>query len=86
MAGKKNAFLSQVKQLGVLTTIPIILLVGPIIGFYIGGWIDGKFHVYPWFTIIFIVLGFVASAKQIIYLLKEVLREDKSQNTNKDKS
>ena len=61
MAEKKDAFYTQVKQLGVLTTIPIILLVGPFIGFFIGGWIDKNFKIYPWLTIVFTGLGFAAS-------------------------
>jgi F0F1-type ATP synthase assembly protein I len=78
MTGKKNAFYSQVKQLGVLTTIPILLLVGPLIGFLIGGWIDRKAHIYPWFTIIFVFLGFAASGREIFRLLKQILKENQS--------
>ena len=76
MTGKKTAFNSQVKQLGVLTTIPIILLIGPAFGFFVGGWIDRKFHIYPWFTIIFIFLGFVAAGREVVGLLKQVQEED----------
>ena len=72
MPGKKNADWEQIKQLGILTTIPIILLVGPVVGFFLGGWIDRKAHIYPWFTILFIGLGFVASGREVVRLLKEV--------------
>ena len=81
MTGKKNALYSQLKQLGVLTTIPIILLVGPATGFFIGGWIDRKAHIYPWFTTFFIALGFIASGREVIRLLKQILKDDE----NKDK-
>lgn len=77
MAGKNKEFYSQVKQLGILTTIPIILLAGPAVGFLMGGWIDRKFHIYPWVTIIFVFLGFAASARELARLLKDVLKEDK---------
>lgn len=76
MAEKKNAFYTQVKQLGVLTTIPIILLVGPAIGFFLGSWIDRKFLIYPWVTTIFVFLGFVASGREIVRLLKQILKEN----------
>jgi len=76
MTGNKNAFFLQVKQLGVLTTIPIILLVGPLIGFFLGGWLDRKVQSYPWFTIIFITLGFIASGREVFRLLKQVSRDD----------
>ncbi|MBI3316204.1 MAG: AtpZ/AtpI family protein [Candidatus Omnitrophica bacterium] len=72
MTGKKSPFYLQVKQLGVLTTVPIILLVGPAIGVFLGGWIDRKAHVYPWFTIIFGALGFVASAREVMRLLRQI--------------
>ena len=81
MTDDKNAFGGQVKQLGVLTVIPLILLVGPTIGFLIGGWIDRKAHVYPWFTILFVFMGFVGSAREIIRLLKQILKDEKE---NKD--
>ena len=72
MPGEKNVNWKQLKQLGVLTTVPVILLVGPAVGFFLGGWIDRKAHIYPWFTIIFIGLGFVASGREVVRLLKEV--------------
>ena len=80
MTEKKNAFYLQVKQLGVLTTVPIVLLVGPAIGFFVGSWIDRKANIYPWFTIIFVGLGFVGSAREVFRLLKEVLKEDEEEN------
>ena len=80
MTEKKNAIYSQVKQLGVLTTVPIILLVGPAIGFFLGSWIDRKTNIYPWFTIIFVGLGFAGSAREVFRLLKEISKEDEEEN------
>jgi F0F1-type ATP synthase assembly protein I len=77
MSGKNDAFYEQIKQLGVLTTIPVILLVGPAIGFFLGSWIDRKSHVYPWFTIIFVSLGFIASGRELFRLLKQIQKEDR---------
>ncbi len=76
MTGNKDAFYSQVKQLGVLTTIPIILLVGPLVGFGIGGWFDRKFQIYPWVTIIFVSLGFVASGREVARLLMQISKDN----------
>lgn len=83
MPQKNDEFYSQVKQLGLLTTIPIILLVGPIVGFAIGAWIDRKANCYPWVTIVFVLLGFAASGKEVVRLLKIV---SKTQNETKKKS
>ena len=75
MAEKKTEVFLQVKHLGVLTTIPFILLLGPVIGFFLGTWIDQKTGTYPWFTAIFILLGFVASGRETARLIKQILKE-----------
>ena len=78
MTGNKDALPSQLKQLGALTTIPIILLAGPAIGYFAGGWLDRKFRIYPWFTIALIALGFIASGREVFRLLKEILKDEDS--------
>ena len=80
MAEKKDADFRQLKQIGVLTTVPIILLVGPIAGYFVGNWIDKRFQFYPWGTISLLILGFVASGREIYRLLTQVLKEDKDKN------
>lgn len=77
MAGKKNAFYSQVKQIGALTAIPIILVVGPLLGYFAGDWLDRRFRLFPWFTISGLFLGFAASGREIFRLLKQFLEEQK---------
>jgi ATP synthase protein I len=83
MAGNKNALTTQVKQLGALTTIPLVLLIGPTVGYFIGAWIDRKTHTYPWFTIIFVALGFIASGREVIRLLRQVLKDDEKSDPTK---
>ena len=80
MTENKDAFYSQVKQIGALTAVPIILVAGPLAGYFIGNWADSRFRVYPWCSILFLVLGFVASGREIIRLLKQVLKEDNKKN------
>jgi F0F1-type ATP synthase assembly protein I len=76
MAEKKGAFYSQVKQIGALTAVPIILVLGPLLGFFAGDWIDRRFQTYPWGTISLLVLGFIAAGREIFRLIKQVLKED----------
>ncbi len=81
MDGKKDELYSrQVNQLGVVTTIPVILLAGPAVGWFFGGWIDRKFQIYPWFTTILILMGFLAAAREVSRLLRTILKEDKSKS------
>ncbi len=77
MAEKKDAYLMQVKQIGALTAIPIILFVGPVTGYFIGNWVDRRFQFYPWCTVLFLILGFVASGREIYRLLNQILKADK---------
>ena len=77
MADKKSGFYSQVKQIGTLTAIPVILVVGPLLGYFAGDWLDRKFRFFPWFTIIGLFLGFAASGREIFRLLKQFLEEQK---------
>ena len=74
---ERAPFYSQVKQLGIVTTIPVVLLVGPAVGFLAGSWLDKKFQIYPWLTIVFILLGFMASGREVARLLKTVLKSEK---------
>jgi F0F1-type ATP synthase assembly protein I len=72
---KKDSYFLQVKQIGILTAVPVILLVGPIVGYFIGNWIDHKFRFYPWGTVFFLFLGFLAAGREVWRLLKQVLKE-----------
>ena len=76
MAEKQDARLSQVKQIAALTAVPIILLVGPVSGYFVGDWFDKKFQLFPWGTVLFLVLGFVAAGREIFRLLKQISQED----------
>ncbi|MCC6543306.1 MAG: AtpZ/AtpI family protein [Nitrospirae bacterium] len=55
-----------VRQVGLYTGIPVLLVAGPAIGFFIGNYLDKKLGTDPWFMIFFIVVGFVASIRQTI--------------------
>jgi len=61
---------SMYRQLGILTTIPIILAVGPILGYFIGNFLDKKLHTEPYLMIVFIIFGFVASGRGVYDLIK----------------
>ncbi len=78
MRGEKDTYFDQIKQVGVLTTVPLILLVGPVIGFFFGSWIDRKWHIFPWVTIIMVGLGFMASGREVARLIKSITTPDSS--------
>jgi len=64
------------KQIGLLTAIPFILAIGPILGYFIGSWLDKKLGTEPYLMILFIVFGFVASAKQVYNFIVRSTKEE----------
>jgi F0F1-type ATP synthase assembly protein I len=64
-------------QLLILTTIPIILAVGPILGYFIGNFLDEKLHTQPYLMMVFIFFGFVAAGRGVYNLIKRASEEDK---------
>jgi len=71
---KSDAYL-LIRQIGILTSVPFILVLGPVIGYFIGNWIDNKFDIHPYATFIMVVLGFVASIKETVRIIKEAAKE-----------
>jgi F0F1-type ATP synthase assembly protein I len=65
------------RQLGILTTIPIILAVGPILGYFIGNFLDKKLHTEPYLMMVFIFFGFAAAGRGVYNLIKRASEESK---------
>ena len=72
---KKENKYSSYKQVAILTTLPIILAVGPILGYFIGNYLDQKLHTAPYLMILFIFFGFVASGRQVYKLVIRSIKE-----------
>jgi ATP synthase protein I len=64
------------RQVGLLTTIPFILALAPIVGYLLGQYLDNRFHTRPWLGIILLGLGFVAGVRETIKIIKLSQRED----------
>lgn len=62
---------SNYRQIAILTTIPILMMVAPILGYYIGHFLDKKLDTAPYLMYVFIFFGFVAAAKGVYNLIKK---------------
>lgn len=70
---------SWLQQAGLLTAIPIVLLVGPALGYYLGTAIDRRWSSDPWGMAAGIVFGLAASLRvtfQMIQRTSELNRHD----------
>ncbi len=65
-----------VRQIGLVTTIPMIFVAGPLVGYWIGEWVDRSFGSDPWGKIVLSILGFVASIKQVTTVIRRWIKEE----------
>jgi F0F1-type ATP synthase assembly protein I len=61
----------SVRQIGLLTTIPFILVLAPLIGFTLGKYLDGWLNTAPVLRYVFAVLGMVAAVRETITIVKK---------------
>lgn len=65
----------NLRAIGLLGVIPMMIGVGPMVGYFIGDWLDNKFGTGPYLMIVFIILGFGAAVKETIKIIKQANRE-----------
>ncbi len=58
------------RQVGLLTAVPFVLAVAPLIGYFLGSFLDEKLGTAPVLMIVMIVLGFVAGGRQVLRLVR----------------
>ena len=58
------------RQIGLLSSIPFILALAPIVGYFLGKFLDQKFRTQPWLSVILLGLGFVAGVHETIKIVK----------------
>jgi ATP synthase protein I len=64
------------RQIGLLSSIPFILALAPIVGYFLGKYLDQKFRTQPWLSIALLALGFVAGVRETIKIIKMSQQED----------
>lgn len=58
------------KQIGLLTSLPFIMVAGPLVGYFIGEWLDRKLDTSPYLTVVLIVMGLISSGRETYKLIK----------------
>jgi len=64
-----------IRQLALAGVIPIMMAVGPVIGFVIGKALDGWLGTEPYLMILFIGLGFVAAGKEVYDVVRKISKD-----------
>ena len=65
---------SMLRQAGLVTLIPFLLLVSPLVGYFIGRFLDRRLHT-SFLWIIFLGLGFVAGAREVYRIIVRISKE-----------
>lgn len=64
-------------MLGAAMTVPVILVSGPLAGYFIGEWVFVRYLKWPDFWVLFFVtLGFIGSILQIIRIIKRMKQSE----------
>ena len=67
-----------IRFLGVASTVGINMVVSTFAGFALGYWvIDKYFNTFPWFTIIFFIIGVIAGFKYLFKIAERAGEEEK---------
>ncbi len=75
----RDPFGGGLRTAGMLLAIPTLLIVSPLVGFFLGGWLDRLLHTSPWLALVGLVLGFVAGARETYRIYRRYLAEEEQQ-------
>ncbi len=64
------------RQVALATTIPIMMLAAPAVGYFIGKYLDGLLGTSEVMTVIFLLLGLVAGGVESFKLIKRIAKEE----------
>lgn len=57
------------RDIGNYTLIPMMMVVGPVMGYLVGHWVENRFGGEPWFGVGGVVFGLAAAVRQIVIML-----------------
>jgi len=61
----------QIRDIGSYTLIPMMMLVGPVLGFLIGKWVEKQWGYAPWPSTGGALFGLAAAVRQIYLILTQ---------------
>jgi ATP synthase protein I len=64
------------RSAGLLLAIPTLLIVSPMVGFFVGNWLDGRFRTGPWLAIVGLAIGFAAGGRETAQIYRRYLNEE----------
>ena len=59
-----------ITQIGVFMTMPFVMAIPPIVGWFLGTWLDKKLSTEPYLMYLFLALGFLAGVREVYRIIK----------------
>jgi len=84
-SGRAPSRSDTARSVGYYTLIPTMLGVGPLLGYFLGAFLERRFGYAPWLSFGCVVLGGVASVRQIILLLRRAKASEAGETPDKGK-
>jgi F0F1-type ATP synthase assembly protein I len=68
---------SGYRQVALATTIPLIMVAAPAVGYFIGKYLDKLLGTAGVMSVVFLLLGLMAGGLETYNLIKEIIKEEK---------
>ena len=61
-------------RVGVVITVPAVLVAGPVLGIFIGSALDRRWHTAPWVLVVLAACGMIGSSIEVYRILRWIAR------------
>ena len=78
--GRDRSNFSGLRSASMLLAVPTLLIVAPLVGGWIGNWLDRRFKSSPWLLILGLILGFVAAGRETFQIYRRYTAEQEEQD------
>lgn len=76
-SGRAIEVYRQIRVIGLAAALPFIMVVGPVVGYFAGGWIGERLGYTASGRLLGLLLGAAASVRQTILIIRRLLHEVK---------
>ncbi len=73
----------DLRQIGLLATVPMLLLAAPLVGYFAGQWADSHFGTEPYLSALGTILGLASAGIETYNLVKKASATEKDKDSER---